>query len=85
MSYETVELLPGNLAKNLRYVRERRGLTQARVAKLAGVPRSTLALVETFLRQHPDMPRDLRLKVLQSEDELERTVRIRRGCAESSR
>lgn len=47
MAYETVDLLPGNLAKNLRYVRERRGLTQARVAKLAGVPRSTLALVET--------------------------------------
>lgn len=44
---ETVERLPGNLAKNLRYVRERRGLTQAKLATLAGVPRSTLALTET--------------------------------------
>ena len=39
-----------------------------------------LNLVEGFLREHPDMPRDLREKVLQTEDELERTVRIRRGC-----
>ncbi len=46
---------------------------------------ASLALVENFLHQHPTMPRDLRQKVLQSEDELERTVRIRRGCAEGSR
>src|SRR3954467_13285179 len=36
-----------NLAVNLRYVRERRGLTQAQLAKLSGIPRSTIALVET--------------------------------------
>ncbi len=41
----------------------------------------SLDMVETFLRDHPAMPRDLREKVLQSEDELERTVRIRRECA----
>jgi len=41
----------------------------------------SLDMVETFLRDHPAMPRDLREKVLQSEDELERTVRIRRACA----
>lgn len=40
-----------------------------------------LNLVEGFLREHADMPRDLREKVLQTEDELERTVRIRRGCS----
>jgi aminopeptidase N len=45
----------------------------------------SLGLVEAFLREHPRMPKDLREKVLQSEDELERTVRIRRGCAEPSR
>ena len=38
-----------------------------------------LALVEGFLREHPALPRDLREKVLQSADELERTVRIRRA------
>ena len=45
----------------------------------------SLGLVEGFLREHPVMQRDLREKVLQSEDELERTVRIRRGCAQPSR
>ncbi len=43
----------------------------------------SLGLVEEFLREHPEMPADLRQKVLQSEDELERTVRIRRGCSGS--
>ena len=38
-----------------------------------------LALVERFLREHPALPADLRQKVLQSADELERTVRIREG------
>ncbi|HUQ45123.1 MAG TPA: M1 family aminopeptidase [Gemmatimonadaceae bacterium] len=41
----------------------------------------SLELVEGLLRARPAMPRDLRAKVLQSEDELERTVRIRRACA----
>ena len=36
-----------------------------------------LALVERFLREHPALPADLRQKVLQSADELERTVRVR--------
>jgi aminopeptidase N len=40
----------------------------------------SLELVEEFLRTHPTLPRDLREKVLQSEDELARTARIRRGC-----
>lgn len=37
----------------------------------------SLAMVDEFLRAHPAMPKDLREKVLQSEDELERTVKIR--------
>ncbi len=36
-----------NLAENLRYLRARRHMTQARLAKLCGVPRSTLANLET--------------------------------------
>lgn len=40
----------------------------------------SLALVEDFLRRHADWPHDLREKILQSEDELERTVRIRKSC-----
>ncbi len=36
-----------NLAANLRYVRERRGLTQQQLAKLSGIPRSTIGLVES--------------------------------------
>ena len=40
----------------------------------------SLAMVEEFLRAHPSLPRDLREKILQSEDELERTVAIRRRC-----
>lgn len=47
MSYAHADVLPANLAANLRYVRQRRNLTQARAATLAGVPRSTLALLET--------------------------------------
>ncbi|HEY2065811.1 MAG TPA: M1 family aminopeptidase [Gemmatimonadaceae bacterium] len=41
---------------------------------------ASLGLVEGFLRAHPGMQKDLREKILQSEDELERTVRIRRRC-----
>jgi len=33
--------------------------------------------VDRFLSDHPDLPRDLRDKILQAEDELTRTVRIR--------
>jgi aminopeptidase N len=30
-----------------------------------------------FIREHPDLPHDIREKILQAEDELTRTVRIR--------
>jgi aminopeptidase N len=36
-----------------------------------------LAIVDAFLAENPALPRDLRLKVLQVRDDLERTVRIR--------
>ncbi len=36
-----------NLAGNLRFVRQRRALTQGQLAKLCGVPRSTIANLET--------------------------------------
>lgn len=36
-----------------------------------------LAIVDKYLADHPDLPRDLRQKVLQARDDLERTVRIR--------
>ncbi|MCO5165910.1 MAG: XRE family transcriptional regulator [Planctomycetes bacterium] len=39
--------LAHNLAQNLRFVRERRGLTQQQLARLCGVPRSTVANLET--------------------------------------
>jgi aminopeptidase N len=42
---------------------------------------SALAAVQTYLREHPDLPEDLRRKVLQHADELERTVRIRSRSA----
>ena len=37
----------------------------------------SLIAVDRFLNEHPDLPRDLREKVLQAQDELTRTVRIR--------
>jgi len=37
-----------------------------------------LAIVDRFLGNHPELPLDLRLKVLQAADELRRTVAIRR-------
>jgi aminopeptidase N len=37
----------------------------------------SLLAVDRFLREHPDLPRDIREKILQAEDELTRTVRIR--------
>jgi aminopeptidase N len=36
-----------------------------------------LAVVDKYLAEHPDLPKDLKLKVLQTRDDLERTVRIR--------
>jgi aminopeptidase N len=39
---------------------------------------AALATVRRYLTDHPDLPKDLRQKVLQYADELERTVRIRR-------
>ena len=36
-----------------------------------------LAEVDKYLAEHPELPRDLRQKVLQTRDDLERTVRIR--------
>ncbi len=38
-----------------------------------------LELIRAFLRERTDLPADLRAKVLQATDELERTVRIRRA------
>ena len=37
----------------------------------------SLVAVDRFLTEHPELPRDLREKVLQAQDELTRTVRIR--------
>jgi len=39
--------LAQNLAENVRYLRQRRELTQARLARAAGIPRPTLALLES--------------------------------------
>jgi transcriptional regulator with XRE-family HTH domain len=39
--------LAAHLAANLRYTRQRRGLTQAQLASLCGLPRSTVAQIET--------------------------------------
>ena len=37
----------------------------------------SLLAVDRFLQEHPELARDLREKILQAEDELTRTVRIR--------
>lgn len=39
--------------------------------------REALDIVQLYLREHPELPRDLRQKILQNSDELARTVRIR--------
>ena len=39
--------ISGHLAANLRFLRQRRGLTQAQLAKLCGVPRSTVGQLES--------------------------------------
>lgn len=44
----------------------------------AQVDEAALAVVRDFLARRTDLPEDLRRKVMQSADELERTVRIRR-------
>ncbi len=44
---DPVEALASTLAANLRYVRQRRSLTQEKLAKLCGLPRSTVAQLET--------------------------------------
>jgi len=41
-----------------------------------------LAIVDQYLADHPDLPKDLRQKVLQARDDLERTVRIRSKYAD---
>jgi aminopeptidase N len=46
---------------------------------------SALAIVRQYLAEHPQLPLDLRRKVLQHADELERTVRIRQGPTLPSR
>jgi transcriptional regulator with XRE-family HTH domain len=47
MLESSVATLTTNLAANLRHVRERRGLTQSQIAKLCGIPRSTIGNIET--------------------------------------
>jgi aminopeptidase N len=42
---------------------------------------SALGVIDAYLASHPKLPIDLRQKVLQTRDELERTVRIRRRYA----
>ena len=44
---QPIETLAGYLADNLREYRKRRSLTQAQLAKLCEVPRSTVANIET--------------------------------------
>jgi aminopeptidase N len=44
-----------------------------------------LEIVDRFLAETPQLPADIRRKVLQSRDELERTVRIREAAARGSR
>jgi len=46
---------------------------------------SSLAVVRGYLGEHPRLPLDLRRKVLQHMDELERTVRIRAAASTSTR
>ena len=46
---------------------------------------SALAVLQGYLADHPNLPIDLRRKVLQHADELERTVRIRQASTQPSR
>ena len=45
--YEQMDNTPANLARNVRQLRDTRRLTQAQVARLAGIPRPTLANLES--------------------------------------
>ncbi len=47
MQTSLLEKLPQNLAENLRFLRQRRNLTQAGLSKLCDVPRSTIANLES--------------------------------------
>ena len=47
MSDELTNRLSQNIASNLRFLRERRGLSQARLSSLADIPRSTIANIES--------------------------------------
>lgn len=42
-----LEQLSANLSRNLRQLRQLRGFTQARLAEASGVPRATIAKLET--------------------------------------
>lgn len=42
-----LDALSGHLANNLKFLRQRRGLTQSQLAKLCGLPRSTLGQLES--------------------------------------
>ena len=42
-----MDQLSGNLSSNLKYLRTQRGVTQAHLSSQAGIPRSTLATLET--------------------------------------
>ena len=46
MSKNIDERLANNLAANMKYLRQQRGMTQAKLAKQASVPRSTVATLE---------------------------------------
>ena len=46
---------------------------------------AALAALDAYLAAHPELPVDVRRKVLQSRDELERTVRIREAAARGER
>jgi len=47
MPAEPLPNLTANLADNIKYVRERRSLTQGQLSRLSGIPRSTVANIET--------------------------------------
>jgi transcriptional regulator with XRE-family HTH domain len=47
MPDRAIDSLTANLADNLRYIRERRGLTQSQLAHLCAIPRSTVGNIET--------------------------------------
>src|SRR6185503_10271247 len=40
-----------------------------------------LGVIDAFLAEHPKLPIDLRQKILQTRDDLERTVRVRKAFA----